>query len=110
MLRLFDEPFAKHTTLGLGGPVCQWWRLDSTHEIALAVAEADAGHTPFVVVGGGSNLVPADEGFAGRVLHIANRGVRFDGERAIVAAGEMWDEVVAQCVALGLQGIECLSG
>jgi UDP-N-acetylmuramate dehydrogenase len=110
MLRLSNEPFAKHTTLGLGGAVREWLRLDSAQEIADAVAEADAAGVPFVIVGGGSNLVPADEGFDGRVLHVANRGVHFSGERVQVAAGEPWDEFVAQCVALGLQGVECLSG
>lgn len=110
MLRLFDEPFAKHTTLGLGGPTREWWRLETTGEIVDAALEADAHGTPIVVVGGGSNLVPADACFPGRVLHIANKGVRFDGECVHVAAGENWDDVVAQCVALGLQGVECLSG
>jgi UDP-N-acetylmuramate dehydrogenase len=59
---------------------------------------------------GGSNLVVADEGFAGTVVQITTRGVeRRDGEIE-VAAGEPWDEVVAGAVADGLSGIECLSG
>jgi UDP-N-acetylmuramate dehydrogenase len=54
--------------------------------------------------------VVADEGFPGTVLRIASRGVREDGDRLVVAAGEEWDAFVARCVAQGRAGVECLSG
>lgn len=110
MLRTFDEPFAKHTTLELGGPAREWWRLESTAEIGRAVAGAEADAVPFVIVGGGSNLVVSDRGFAGRVLQIANRGVTISGDEVTVAAGEPWDDVVGLTVDEGLGGLECLSG
>ena len=110
MLRTFDEPFAKHTTLKLGGPAREWWRLESSDEIGQAVAQTEAEDLPFVIVGGGSNLVASDAGFAGRVLQIANRGVVINGDEVTVAAGEPWDEVVGLCVDEGLAGLECLSG
>jgi UDP-N-acetylmuramate dehydrogenase len=67
------------------------------------------------VVGGGSNLVVADEGFAGRVVVVRNRGVteqadRCSGALVEVAAGESWDEVVAAAVHHGWVGVEALSG
>ncbi len=110
MLRIFDEPFAKHTTLKLGGPAREWWRLESSAEIGRAIAQAEAEGVPFVIVGGGSNLVASDAGFPGRALQIANRGVTISGDEVTVAAGEPWDAVVALCVDEGLAGIECLSG
>jgi UDP-N-acetylmuramate dehydrogenase len=110
MLRTTDELFARHTTLELGGPAREWWRLESTDEIVQAVAEADAAGVPVLVVGGGSNLVASDAGFDGRVLQIANRDFAVRGEEVTVAAGESWDAVVARCVDAGLAGVECLSG
>jgi UDP-N-acetylmuramate dehydrogenase len=66
------------------------------------------------VLGGGSNLVIADEGFPGTVVHVATRGVSYarmsDGVEVTVAAGENWDDIVAAAVAEGLAGLECLSG
>ena len=67
------------------------------------------------MLGGGSNLVIADTGFPGLVIHVATRGftvaARPDGAvHLTVAAGENWDEVVARCVAEDLAGLECLSG
>ena len=69
---------------------------------------------PFFVLGGGSNLVVADEGFDGLVVHVDVRGSAHarDGEDALVTvgSGEPWDATVADCVARGLAGLECLSG
>lgn len=48
-----------------------------------------------IVVGGGSNVVAADTPFAGGVLHIAKRRVRFSDSRVEIAVGESWDAFVA---------------
>jgi UDP-N-acetylmuramate dehydrogenase len=78
------------------------------------VRAADDRGEPLLVLGGGSNLVVADEGFRGTVVHVATRGrVARDHGGAVtvtVAAGEDWDGVVAWSVSEGLAGLECLSG
>ena len=76
-------------------------------ELAEAVRSA---YEPLLVLAGGSNVVIADEGFPGTVVRVLTRGVERDGARLTVQAGEPWDELVAACVAGGLQGFECLSG
>jgi UDP-N-acetylmuramate dehydrogenase len=95
------------TTLRLGGPPARY--VQAADEAAI-VAAVRAAEEPLLVLAGGSNLVVADEGFPGTVVHIASRGVRIDGEELEVAAGEPWDPLVARCVAAGLAGFECLSG
>jgi UDP-N-acetylmuramate dehydrogenase len=78
------------------------------------VATADRDGEPLLVLGGGSNLVVADEGFPGVVVRAASAGLTFapGGETVDVtaAAGQNWDETVRHCLAEGLSGIECLSG
>jgi UDP-N-acetylmuramate dehydrogenase len=108
---------ADYTTLGLGGPAKNFVTASSGSDLVAAVRAADASGDPVLLLGGGSNLVIADEGFPGTVIHIASRGVDFspadsgDGfVDVIVAAGEDWDAVVAATVAQGLAGLECLSG
>jgi UDP-N-acetylmuramate dehydrogenase len=103
------------TTLRLGGPATRLATAGDEAEIADAVRRADRDGEPLLLLAGGSNVVVADEGFAGTVLRIASRGVdrRDDaGGRVLleVAAGEPWDPFVASCVEHGLAGIECLSG
>jgi UDP-N-acetylmuramate dehydrogenase len=80
-----------------------------------AVRAADERREPLLVLGGGSNVVVADEGFPGTVVRVATRGFDITGEAGgrtclTVAAGENWDDVVGRCVAEGLAGLECLSG
>lgn len=67
-----------------------------------------------VLLGGGSNVLVADQGLDALVLRAAIRGVRheMDGDRMLVTAGagERWEELVERAVAEGWAGIECLSG
>jgi len=107
-------PLAGYTTLRLGGPARRFAAAADDVELVAQVWAADERGDPLLVLGGGSNLVVADAGFPGTVVHVATRGVRPrpDGDSVLltVAAGEDWDTVVAGTVADGLAGLECLSG
>jgi UDP-N-acetylmuramate dehydrogenase len=101
---------ADHTTVGLGGPARRFVRASTDEDLIGAVRAADSRGEPVLILGGGSNLVVADEGFDGTVIQVATRGLHRDGDQVTVAAGEDWDTVVAWTVAAGLAGLECLSG
>ncbi len=108
-------PLSGYTTLRLGGPAARFVAARSAEDVAAAVRAADGRGEPVLVLGGGSNLVVADEGFDGTVVHVANRGSKIDslgdGRVALtVEAGEDWDAVVCRTVEAGLGGLECLSG
>jgi UDP-N-acetylmuramate dehydrogenase len=102
------------TTLGVGGPADAFVEVADVASLADALAEAEAHNSRVLVLGGGSNVVVADEGFRGTVVHIAMKGLRMekhgDGALVHVAAGEDWCSFVSGCVAEGLSGTECLSG
>lgn len=114
---------AERTTLRLGGPAREWVEATTEDELVAAVSEADAAGTPVLVLGGGSNLVVSDEGFEGRVVHVATRGIASDADgrspdelsclgavSVTVAAGEDWDAFVATAVERGWVGVEALAG
>jgi UDP-N-acetylmuramate dehydrogenase len=98
------------TTLRLGGPPGRFVGVQTEEDLVAAVRETDLADEPGLVLAGGSNLIIADEGFSGTVVHVLTRGVEREGNRFTVQAGEPWDEFVAARVADGLAGIECLSG
>jgi UDP-N-acetylmuramate dehydrogenase len=110
------QRLSEHTTLRLGGPAREWVTAATEAELTTALDTAD----PVLVVGGGSNLVVADEGFEGRVVEVATRGITPDTEPSAgpscggvlvkVAAGESWDDLVALAVERGWVGIEALAG
>jgi len=125
------ELLRDHTTLRVGGPARRWVEARTTDELVDAVRAADAAGEPLLVLSGGSNVLVADEGFAGTVVHVATKGVEAEGSfceydidsegagddpaacggyLVTVAAGEPWDDFVAWAVAGELVGIEALSG
>ncbi|MGW1267611.1 UDP-N-acetylmuramate dehydrogenase [Streptomyces sp. NPDC002491] len=110
MQELHDAPLAPLTTFRLGGPATRLVTAATDAEVVAAVREADAGGTPLLIVGGGSNLVIGDKGFEGTALRIATRGHDITGTRLELAAGEVWSDAVARTVAAGLAGVECLAG
>ena len=110
-----SERLADHTTLRLGGPAAAWVRTETEEQLVAAVTEADADGRPVLVLGGGSNLVVADEGFSGTVVEVATLGIHPEadlcgGAVVTVAAGEDWDALVARTVREGWVGLEALSG
>jgi UDP-N-acetylmuramate dehydrogenase len=108
-------PLAPLTTLRLGGPARRFVDARNADAVVDAVRTADHAGEPVLLLGGGSNVVVADEGWPGVVVRVASAGRRFErrsgGAVVLTAeAGEDWDGVVAACVAEGLGGLECLSG
>jgi UDP-N-acetylmuramate dehydrogenase len=117
-------PLAELTTMEVGGPARLLVTASTREELIEAALNTWASREPWVVLGGGSNTIFADEGFDGTVIHVASRGIErlseaddlsgvrapVDVVRVRVAAGEPWDEVVAWSVDEGLSGIEALSG
>ena len=108
-------PLSGLTTMRVGGPAQRLVTVETTDELVDAIREVDDADEALLVVGGGSNLVISDEGFAGSVVRIATSGVSVEstdsGEVMVrVAAGEVWDHVVQKAVAQGWSGIEALSG
>lgn len=63
-----------------------------------------------LVLGGGSNVLIADDLAGVTVVLLANRGVEIDGDLLRAQAGTDWDDVVVAALAAGLGGLECLSG
>ncbi|HET9195267.1 MAG TPA: UDP-N-acetylmuramate dehydrogenase [Vicinamibacterales bacterium] len=108
------EPLAPLTTLGVGGPARWLLRARTVEDVDRAHRWSRSNGAPLFVLGGGSNLVIADAGFDGLVVHVDVRGrehAREGTDTLLTAgAGESWDETVADCVARGLAGLECLSG
>src|SRR5215471_20496536 len=117
-----EVPLAAFTTLGLGGPARRFVEVTTEADLVESVRSADERGEPLLVLGGGSNLVVADEGFPGTVVRVTTSGIRHRtaghgagpaGQGPVeltVAAGGDWDAVVAGCVGEGLAGMECLSG
>ena len=106
-------PLAGLTTLRVGGTAARLVVAETDEEVVEVVRAADAEGEPLLVLGGGSNLVVADDGFEGTVVQVATRGAAVAGgaEHAVeLAAGADWDHAVALLVDEGYAGVEALAG
>jgi UDP-N-acetylmuramate dehydrogenase len=108
-------PLAQLTTMRVGGAARELLTPTTRDELIAATLDVWGSGEEWFVLGGGSNLVVADEGFDGTVIRVVTRGIETvsdDGSRVVlrVAAGEPWDDLVAYTVDNGLAGIEALSG
>ncbi|MFD1825082.1 MULTISPECIES: UDP-N-acetylmuramate dehydrogenase [Mumia] len=103
------------TTLRIGGPAREIVEVTDADDLVDTVRALDEAGERVLLLGGGSNVVVADEGFDGTVVLIRTQGLvadvdRCSGATLTVAAGEVWDDFVAHAVEQEWVGIETLSG
>jgi UDP-N-acetylmuramate dehydrogenase len=96
------------TTFRLGGPASIYMEPDADADLLAAAAAVSETGIPYLVIGKGSNLLVADDGFAGLVLRLG-RGFRWaarDGD--LLSAGGSMPLPALAGVALrhGLSGLE----
>jgi UDP-N-acetylmuramate dehydrogenase len=107
-------PLAPRTTLGVGGPAQSYVEASDESSLLTALSWAEQRGVQCQLLGGGSNVVVADAGFDGLVVHIATQGIEWeehgDAVQVTVAAGESWDRFAALSVERSWVGLECLSG
>lgn len=104
-------PLGPMMHLRIGGPAD--WLLEpyAEDDAALAVRACRDADVPLRVLGGGSNVVVADAGVPGAVLHLGslNRIVR-DGNRITAGAGVTLPSLLRATKEVGLSGLEKLTG
>jgi UDP-N-acetylmuramate dehydrogenase len=109
-----DVRLAPLCTMGVGGAARWFVSAHTDSDVCDALRWARSSNVAVSVLGGGSNVVIADEGIDGLVIHVnvtgretrrANASVEYR-----VGAGEPWDPFVASTLEDGCGGVECLSG
>ena len=104
---------SKYTSFRVGGPAQRIVQVSTEAEIIAAIEEA--GDSPVLIMGGGTNVLIADSGFAGTVIRISNNSVQSEvdacsGATLTIGAGEDWDTFVQTSIDRGYAGLETLSG
>ena len=104
---------SKYTSLRVGGPATKIVQVSTEAQIIAAIEEA--GDTPILIMGGGTNVLIADKGFDGTVIRISNNSVQSEvdacsGATLTIGAGEDWDVFVQITINSGFAGLETLSG
>jgi UDP-N-acetylmuramate dehydrogenase len=103
-----DHPVSRLTTVGTGGPARWFARPENRGQLDEVLQWAEADGLEIAVVGLGSNLLVADEGYDGVVLRLAGELARIarDGERIVCGGGATLAAIVKRATGWGLAGIE----
>jgi UDP-N-acetylenolpyruvoylglucosamine reductase len=103
-----DRSLARLTTVRTGGSADYFARPESDAVLAELLAWADAEQIDVGVVGSGSNLLVADDGFRGLVLKLAGdlAALERDGDRLLCGGGARLPKASAFAANEGLTGLE----
>ncbi len=101
------------TSLRLGGVASEFFTVAEREDLLSATKFIKERKLTWRVLGGGTNVLVADAGFPGMVLHMSLQGIdsQEKGDKIILtaAAGENLDDLVAYTVEQGWGGMESLS-
>jgi UDP-N-acetylenolpyruvoylglucosamine reductase len=103
-----DYPLARLTTIRTGGQGDFFARPDSAEALTEILAWAAGGGVEVGVVGSGSNLLIADEGFRGLVMKLDGSlaTIEREGERLLCGGGARLPQAAAFAARAGLSGLE----
>lgn len=106
------EPMSVHTSWKLGGPAELFLVPRDRADLQLALRALSVNRVPWLVLGNGSNLLVADRGIQGAVIHLGGLDhleLLTDGQ-VEAEAGVQLATLIRACERAGLGGLEQLSG
>ena len=105
-----DEPLAHYTAMRVGGPADLLVVCETTDEVIGAVALARQYEVPWLLLGGGCNVLASDLGVRGLVIVNRAARIQFDGPLARAEAGALLAMLARETVERGLAGLEWAAG
>ncbi|HVS99559.1 MAG TPA: UDP-N-acetylmuramate--L-alanine ligase [Solirubrobacterales bacterium] len=103
-----NHPLARLTTVRTGGPADFFARPKSQEELVALLAWAEKAGLPVGMVGSGSNLLVADDGFRGLAMKLdgALTQIERDGDHVRCGGGARLPSAAAKAAGWGLSGLE----
>lgn len=108
-----QEPMARHTTWGIGGPADYYVEVEDSEGLRWLSDWARRHQLPLRLMGAGSNVLVSDKGIRGVVARLRGEfeSIRFeDGNQAWVGAGVPLPQLSRACAERGLTGAEPFAG
>jgi len=103
-------PLSPLTTFQIGGNAESFVEIKNTDELKEALEWAREHKIAVAILAGGSNVLVADDGFDGLVIHIVSDGHVFDGQVLTADAGCNLLSLIHEAGSRGLGGWESLAG
>ena len=101
-----DEPLARFTTMRVGGPADLYAAPVNPFELRGLVRLARGREVPYTLLGRGSNVVIADAGVRGLLIHVRAQGYEIADGRLVADAGLPMAKAATVTADAGLSGLE----
>jgi len=102
-----NEPLARHTQYGIGGPADWFLTLHDPDRLADLMPRCTESGVPFTVLGAGSNTLVLDGGIRGLVVRLADRHLRVVDESHVeLSGGYMMPRAALDLARKGIAGME----
>jgi len=103
-----EDPLARYTVARLGGPAEGVLRVKTKNDLLWVMHWVSLEDIPWIILGGGANVLASDAGFRGLVIINQARGVTFESDPGFVRAesGVNLSTLARQCMSAGLAGLE----
>ncbi len=101
-----SEPLSKHTSFKIGGLARFFVSPETLEEHVELMKYLDGIGVPYMILGGGSNMLASDHGFDGVVIHPGYQRVVCDGSRITADAGALTVSVARLSMKEQLTGFE----
>ncbi|MFA5188434.1 MAG: UDP-N-acetylmuramate dehydrogenase [Patescibacteria group bacterium] len=102
-----NESLAKYTTFKIGGNAKYFFIANDNEDLVRAITFAKKLKIPFFILGNGSNILVADQGFAGLVIYVQTKDILFkEGNKVVADAGVMLVDLIQKTIDQGLTGLE----
>lgn len=119
-----NEPMCLHTTFKIGGPAQIYIEVEKTEELVKIINLAKKMNFPFLVLGGGSNLLVSDIGVKSLVIknncrrfemlgvsgRVKNQKINMDKALVFAESGVITNQLVRFTIEQGLGGLEYFLG
>lgn len=119
-----NEPMSSHTTFKIGGPAQFYIEIEKIEDLVKAIQIARKLEMPFFILGGGSNILVADQGIKGLVIknncrdfsvlqmkgRVRNQKINVEGVLLLAESGVIMNQLVRFTIEQGLSGLEYFLG
>ena len=103
-------PLSSHTSLRVGGVADYFFEAHTREDIIEALSAAMSTNTPYIILGGGTNVLVSDKGFRGLVIRIRTTGITEKENSLVIDAGVPMGVLVAYAAKQSLSGLEWAGG
>ena len=108
MRDLKDYSLKAHNTFGIEAKCSRFLEYETIAEAQEVAGILRESHTPYIIIGGGSNLLLTKD-YEGIVVRSDVLGIQIADDRMTCGSGEVFDEMIEASLMAGLYGLENLS-